>query len=229
MSTSKSRIKGKAIGIGKGGNVDARPGLAMARLAYLYGVGNEGIPLRKVERLLEIAQCHGDTLRKKMSQWDQEMEEIAKTMATNPLSFGLSEDVIEAHRADVEFLRNQMDSLKSEHDSLHEITANLEDLLERLTFARDFPATDAEKAFKLLDRYLATSANRKNLLSLFMATQKRWMESGGVQSTLTAWQANLTETAKRKARFDTPANPGGDGPGDGHDLPSAAPSRFQED
>jgi hypothetical protein len=182
------------------GNENAREGLAIARKAYLFGYGNGGTPVRNRKTLLELSTVHSDTLAKHIVKWEAEAEEIARSAGENSLGFVLREETIMAHREDVEFLRRQCDSLKSECDNIDEIQLELYQLVQSIGDNLTLTAEDFDSVSKVLERYLAHSANRKAVLNLFLATQKRWQDSSAVSSTIAAYETTLKEHAKRKAK-----------------------------
>ncbi len=199
----------------------AKSGLSLARLAFLYGSGNGGKPLRDREKLVAIAQVHPDTLRRHILIWEDEEETMAQTIANNPLTVELRPEIVEAYLGDREFLRREVDKTRQEIESIDRITANLEDLLERIAESVQFTRDDVDGVTNLLDKYLQKSVNRQKLVPMFQSLQKHWMELSGVADVQAAWAAGLRERTKaREKKAETPVNPAGP------DLPAANPSRF---
>ena len=185
------------------GNPDARQGLAKARLAYLYGVGvgaPDGLPVRSKSDLLEIAMVDRKTLDKHLNVWAGEAEEIARSAADNPLGFGIREDFLASHAADVDFLRAQTDKLKIELETVDEVQEKLENLVEGIRENLMLTSEDFAKILRLLESYFRLSMNRQKLSGLFLATRKAWQESSNVSAALSAAEVTMKENAKRKAR-----------------------------
>lgn len=190
------------------GNANARDGVALARQAYLFGVGNDGVPLRDRQRLLELSTVHSDTLARHIARWEKEAEEIARSAGQNALGFCLREDAMAAHAADVDFLRREMDRTKDEVDNVDEIQWKLDTLLERIGDSCEFGPEHIDSVSRLLESYFKHSLNRKSLLSLFLSLEKQWMESSAIRGTISAYETSLKEQAKRRAKqeFPTPAS-----------------------
>lgn len=183
-------------------NENARDGLALARQAYMFGVGNGGKPLRDRQALLDMSTVSKWTLAKHTETWDKELEEIARSAAFSPTNFVLREDVLRAHAEDVEWLRRQTDSLKHEVDTLENTQKSLWELLTGIEENLMLTSNDFEEVSRLLEGYLNQSVNRQKLLALFLTTQKRWQDSSAVSSTIAAYETSLKETAKLKAKAE---------------------------
>lgn len=188
------------------GNANARTGLAKARLAYLYGVGapDPGIPCRNKAWLLEVATVDRKTLDKHLAVWDEEMEAIARSQPENQFGLVLREDVMNAHAADVDFLRREMDRTKDEIDNVDEIQLKLDTLLERIADSCELGPDSQDSVSRLLENYFKHSLNRKSLLTLFLALEKQWQHASAVSSTISAYETSLKERARRQAKQDNP-------------------------
>lgn len=195
------------------GNENAKPGLAKARLAYIYGVGGTepGIPVRNKKWLLEVATVDPKTLDRHLKIWDEEMETMAKSATDNAFGFVLREEVLAQHAEDVDFLRRETDRTKNEVENLDEIQLKLDSLIESISDNLGLGSDDYDSVSRLLENYFNHSLNRQKLLNLFLATQKRWQDSSAVSSTISAYETSLKETAKRRAKqADENKTPGPD-------------------
>lgn len=196
------------------GNENAKPGLAKARLAYIYGVGapDPGIPVKNKKWLLEVSSVDPKTLDRHLRIWDEEMETMAKHATDNAFGFVLREEVLAQHAEDVEFMRRETDRTKNEVENLDEIQLKLDGLVERIADNLSLTGDDYDSVSRLLENYFQHSMNRQKLLALFLTVQKRWQDSSAVSSTIAAYETSLKETAKRKAKQADEANRG---PGEG--------------
>ena len=180
--------------------LDARHGVAFTRLAYLYGIGNDGVPVKSHEKLLELSGVHNDTLRRHVAKWEREAEEIAKSTSDYAQGFGLSEETVESHRHDVEFLRKTADSLKNELENLPKATESLYNVLDGIRDNLALTSEDFATIARTVESYCRLSMNRQKVLSLYMATRKAWQDASAVSSMLAAGEVTMKENAKRKAR-----------------------------
>lgn len=184
------------------GNPDAKTGLAKARLAYLYGVGSPdpGVPVRSQSWLLEVATVDRNTLAKHRAVWDQELEALARSTADNQLAFGLREETVEAHKNDVQFLREMTDSLKKEVKKADEIQQALWDLVSGIRENLMLTSEDFAAVARLVGKYCEHEGSRKSALASFHVTRKAWQDASAVSSMLAAGEVTMKENAKRKAR-----------------------------
>lgn len=200
------------------GNPNAKPGLAKARLAYLYGVGapEKGIPCRNKNWLLEVSCVDRKTLDKHMAIWNQEMETIARNGPENAFGLTLREGVTESHVADVDWLRLQMNQIKDEVDNVDQLQLDLSTLLERIADSLTMDHDDIDTVTKLLDRYFQHSLNRQKLLGIFLSLQKAWLHSSAMDSTIAVFETMMKEQAKRQAK----QSPGDPKPGEPDESPA---------
>lgn len=177
-------------------------GLELARQAFLYGTG-DGEPVLDTMELIRISGLSGHTIKKNLKSWVREREQILIESGKSALGYHLSGETLEKHREDVEFLRAQSDKLKIEAETLPEIEENLLTILENMAENLDFEPDDADKLISLTNKFFAAVQSRQKVLTLFLATQKRWQESSGMASQLKAWETGQREAEKGRARVES--------------------------
>lgn len=186
-------------------NGDSVAGLAAARLAFLFGAGNDGVPVTERKRLQGLARVGDRAFLKHLRRWQDEAEKMAEQSRNNPLGFSVVSHEIEAHKADVSFLRSQADELKRLISGLGELENTLFDLIDRFTGDLGFDSGEKDKALSLLARFFETTATKGKLQAQFLAYHKRWQESTAIKAALDAHSVILKEDAKTRARIDREA------------------------
>jgi len=174
----------------------AKIGVEAARQAYLYGVGNGGIPLRDNVKLREIACVANTAFTGHLRKWESECEKMAKENVGSAYGLTVSVATSENHASDVHFLRLELDRVKSEVDNIDEIQADLWELVKDLQESSLASSEQIDGLITLIDRYLKKSVNRQNLLSLFLSLQKRWQDSSGMTGAIEASVAGMKEVEK---------------------------------
>lgn len=185
---------------GMAGNADARDGLALARLEYLYGYSNGGVPQRSRAVLLELSGVTRNTLALHVATWEKESEEIARYKAQSELGLVLNEATFEKHRHDTEWLRTAMDNAKRDYDNTSDIADELHNLIDGIRDNVMLTADDFDSLSRMVENYLRLHVTKASTLKLFLALNARWAESSAVSAMLGAHSAQLRETAKIKAK-----------------------------
>lgn len=150
-----------------------------ARLLYLYGEG-DGVRILDVKELSAKSGVHEVTIRGCVKEWQNELEETLRSSSklgpANSLS--VPSETMEAHRSDVDFIRQRLDKAKSELSALPSIVADLRSLIESIHGDED----KIDTLIQLFDRYLRLSMNEKSLTKLFMDLKALWDAKSGVDS-----------------------------------------------
>jgi cell division protein FtsB len=173
----------------------------LAKQAFLYGEG-DGKPVLDIHRLIEISGLHPATIKRHMDEWTAEREEMLINKGNCGLALHLSGKTIKDHHADVAFLREQADKLKSEVANLEKAENLLLTILENMADSLDLGPDDADKLISLADKYFKILGSKKSLITLSLAVQKRWQESSGIASTMKAWETGQREQEKGLARVE---------------------------
>jgi len=183
-----------------------------ARQLFLYGNG-DGRRITAAVALAEAAGLHVETVRRHLTAWEAEYEQILAGTSTGGLGLSLSKKQVEQHTKDMAFLRDQIAQVTWECDNLDSLVANLEGLVEK------FAGTDeSDKAVVLLDRYLRSSLNKQNLRGQFLQLQRQWTKLSGVESLMDISLTREKTLATGKAKMDLKA-------GEGKDPRDVTPSR----
>lgn len=206
-------------------NTDLR--LAEARRAYLYGQGEDGKPIRSRKILMGISGVTRQTIDRHIKKWNAELDEFMKSSASEQLGICLREADLEAHAADIDWLRRTADNLKTEADNIEDRAERLDELVDSLIDQMDFGPEDAAKLTGLLRQYLEHSEQRKKLISLFLQTQKRWQDSSAITSTISAFETFQKEMMRRRAKQEPGPNGDPATPSTGADLAKQDGSVFR--
>jgi len=173
-----------------------KDGVALARQAFLYGIGNGGVPLRDRAALVALSQVTDGTLRRHIQQWEEDAEKLAQSAADRSYGLRVKEETLLQHEADVSFLRREADRIKDEVDNVDDIQRELWDLVQSISAISSTEQIDS--LVGLIDRYIKKSVNRQSLLSLFLSLQKRWQDSSGMTGSIDATVAGMKEVEKQK-------------------------------
>lgn len=175
---------------------NARDGVALARQAYLYGIGNNGVPLRDRRKLVEIAMVTDATLGVHVKKWEVDAEKLAKNCQDSSYGLRVKQETVFQHESDVSFLRREADRIKDEVDNVDEIQQKLWGLIQSISEISSSEQID--DLTRLVDRYLRKSMNRQALLAVFLSLQKRWQDSSGMTGSIEATVAGMKEVEKQK-------------------------------
>lgn len=176
----------------------ASVGLPAARMAFLYGVGNGGEPLRDRARLQEIAGVSDKTILLHLEKWNKEITEKAESGRDLITGTLIKPETTEFHSSDVFFLRSNLDRIKEEIDNLDDVQTEIWDLVSSLRDLNVATSEQIDLLIQLIDRYLKKSCNRQNLLTLFLSLQKRWQDSSGMTGTIETAVAGMKEVEKAR-------------------------------
>lgn len=176
-----------------------------ARQLFLYGNG-DGKRIIGAGALAEASGVHIETIRRWMPRWQKEYEEMLSHTSEGGLAIRLSADDMRNHSKDMDFLRNDLNSIKWEMDNLDETIAQLEGICNNFALNSE----NGERALAIFDSYLRASLNKSNLRRQFLTTQKQWAEMVGVVDLkdiqVTAQKALETGRAKLKIKSESVEN-----------------------
>ena len=184
------------MGLCMANHKNARDGVALARQAYLYGIGNNGVPLRDRKRLVEMSMVTDATLGVHIKKWEADAEKLAKNCQDSSYGMMVKEETVFQHESDVSFLRREADRIKDEVDNVDDIQRGLWDLVQSISEISTSEQIDS--LITLIDRYLKKSTNRQSLLTVFLSLQKRWQDSSGMTGSIEATVAGMKEVEKQK-------------------------------
>ena len=165
-----------------------------ARQLYLYGAG-DGHRITNATKLAEKAGIHIQTVQKWLPVWEKELEEVLAETSQDNLAFHLSAEKLALHGQDMDFLRGQLGMVKFELDRLEEITAKLEDWLDK------FQGDDIPIALQIFSAWQQACGSRSSLRSQFLAMQKQWTSLTGIVDLKDVAVVREKEIAKGQAKL----------------------------
>lgn len=174
-----------------------KPGVHVARQAFLYGEG-DGKPVLTRSRLAELAGVHENTIARHINQWIKEREEMVAGSSKQGLALALSRETLDAHESDMEHLRQQIQQVKWELDQLEEITIRLEKWIDK------FNGDDGEqeRALRILEAWQRNCGQKSSLRSQFLAMQKQWTGLSGIVDLKDVSVAQAKTLATGRAKLD---------------------------
>lgn len=154
--------------------------------------------------LSELTGVHVRTIQKYMPIWQEERRKMLARGMDGSLAWELSDESIEAHLMDQEFLRRRLDILKIEVSDADSIADQLFELLDNVDSILHLSDVDYAKLDKLLERYIANNASKTPKMKEFLAVQKQWVEMAGIKGRMDAATAAMkavsTEQGKAAAK-----------------------------
>lgn len=167
-----------------------------AKQLFLYGAG-DGVPIRSVPKLAEMAGVHVETVRRHLPEWEKESEALLASASANGLAIQLSAEKLADHESDMIHLRDSINRVKFEMDRLDEITARLTEWMDK--FEDD---SDRQVALTILDQWLRSCGQRSSLQSQFLALQKQWTSLVGIVDLKDIAVVREKEIQKGKAKLE---------------------------
>jgi hypothetical protein len=146
-----------------------------ARQLYLYGAG-DGKRVISVQALVKATGLHEQTIGKHMPGWQKEAEEILMNSNETGLGLSLSAKELSLHKSDMCHLRQQIQQVKWELDTIESITSKLEGWMDK------FNGEDGEqdKALRILEAWQRNCGQKSSLRGQFLSLQKQWTSLSGV-------------------------------------------------
>jgi len=169
----------------------------IARQLFLYGAG-DGKRVISVRALCEATGLHEQTIGKHMPKWVKEAEEILMNSNEGGLGLALSKKTLDAHNADMDFLRNEINSIKWEMENLNDSIAALENICENFSLNSD----NGDAALRIFENYLRASMNKSSLRGQFLGAEKRWVELSGVVAMSEVQITREKTLAQGRAKLD---------------------------
>lgn len=169
-----------------------------ARQLYLYGNG-DGKRILSVQRLAKEAGIHEETVRTHIKKWEAEAEEMLSASSSSGLALHLSREQLDQHKSDMVHLRAQIGQVKFELDRMEEITARLENWLEK------FQEDEMDCALRIFDAWQRACGSKASLRSQFLAMQKQWTGLSGIVDMKDIEVVRAKEISKGKAKLDLKA------------------------
>ncbi len=154
-----------------------KPEVATARQLFLYGAG-DGKRIVGTQALVEATGVHEQTIRKHLPKWLKEAEELLSNTSELGVSLSLSAIEIESHQADMSHLRQDIDSIKFEMNSLDDVIEKLAGICEKFSLNTE----NGDAALKIFDSYLRASLNKSHLRGQFLSAEKRWIELSNISA-----------------------------------------------
>lgn len=192
MTTAKKVPRGTKDGKG------FKPGVELARQAFVYGLNGEFIT--STPELAKLGNVSEATIWKYTKQWQSEREELlarsSKVGVSGPLS--VPNEVIDAHKDDILYIRQRLDKTKSELSALPDFIQDLRKMIADCAGEPD----QIDKMMQLLDRYLRLCANEKSLTKLFMDLKQLWDAKSGVDSLKNIQEATAKAVSIASAKSD---------------------------
>lgn len=168
-----------------------------ARQLFLYGNG-DGKRVTGVKALVAATGLHEQTIWKHIPAWQKEVEEMVSKTSESGLALFLSGESMKAHETDMLALREQINQVKWELETLDEVTSKLEMWVEKFSGNAD----DQDKALKILEAWQRNCGQKSSLRGQFLSLQKQWHSMSGVASLsevqLTREKALAVGRAKQK-------------------------------
>lgn len=174
-----------------------KPEVASARQLFLYGAG-DGKRIISTKELCRRTGIHESTVWRNMPAWEKEAEELLANTSESALALSLSAKDLQEHKADMEFLRSNINQIKWEMDNLDNIIEKFEEICGNFSLNSE----NGDDAIKLFDRYLRASLNKSSLRAQFLAAQKQFFAMSGVGDLKDIEAVRAREIAKGKGKLD---------------------------
>lgn len=159
----------------------SKPGIAKARLAFLYGV-NGNPPVVTTKELAVIAGTTEKAVWTHMAAWKAEAEKIAiadaraqSAITLRSAVLTLSDKVSESHSKDVEILRNNVDLLAAQLESCDKMTNVLFDFMKNMDDDKDY-------ALRIFENFIRGVGARASIMKQFQSVRADWAKCSGMDA-----------------------------------------------
>ena len=166
-----------------------------AKQMFLYGSG-DGQPIRNAAKLAKVSGVHVETIRRHLPEWEKEAEQLLANTSEIGLAVRLSKETLEQHNNDMIHLRDQLNQVKFEIDRLEDITAKLEDWMDK------FDADEVNDALSIFDAWQRACGSKASLRSQFLAMQKQWTSLSGIVDLKDISVVREKEISKGRAKLE---------------------------
>lgn len=167
-----------------------------ARQLFLYGAG-DGKRVLTPKALAKAAGCGEATVRRYLPQWEKEAEEIALAASPAGLSIQLNREKVDQNTKDLDFLRDQIEEVKFELESLADITERLYKLTERFCDDEDMRS----EALSLFNSWVQSCGKKATLRSTFVTLKRLWDEKSAIDGLRDVALTREKELSKGRAKL----------------------------
>ena len=137
-----------------------------------------------------------------MPDWVAQLEKRVTDACEIGPALPLDEKAFQQNKSDVIWLREKMDQTKSEHDRVEETADRMFDVVNRIADQLDFSSDDSAHIVGVVTQFMKQAEMRKKLGAQFLAYQKRWQDSTGINATADSYAMGLKEIQKLKVRAE---------------------------
>lgn len=166
-----------------------------AKQLFLHGNG-KGAPVRNVAKLSELSGVTGETIRKHLPEWEKEAATLLSSSSEIGLAIALSANKLHLHENDEKFIRNQLDKLKFEIESLEKMAVRLGEWMDK------FEGEDIATALQIFDAWQRASGSECTLRGQFIAMKKLWDDKVGIDALRDIAVVRQKEIAKGQAKIE---------------------------
>lgn len=155
-----------------------KPGVELARQAFVYGLNGEFIT--STAELAKLGGVSEATIWKYTKEWQGEREQLLAASSKVGSSVTLSVDPknTQINDSDISFIRKRMDEIKYQTENLESIIDVMEGMLQAVSDFQDKP----DVALGLFDKYLRFHMNKKSLVKEFLDLKAVWNKEVGIDS-----------------------------------------------
>jgi hypothetical protein len=165
-----------------------------AKQMFLHGDGN-GAPVRNVARLSELSGVSGETIRKHLPEWEKEAAQLLASSSEVGLALVLSEEKLDQHSKDSAFMRNQLDKLKFEIETLEKMAVRLGEWMDK------FDGDQLDQALQIFDAWQRATGTESSLRGQFIAMKKLWDQKVGIDALQDIGMTRQKEIAKGQGKL----------------------------
>lgn len=165
-----------------------------AKQLFLYGDGS-GAPVRNIARLSKLSGVTDETIRKYLPEWEKEAAEILASSSEVGLAIVLSEEKLGKAKFDEIFIRNQLDKLKFEIETLEKMAVRLGEWMDK------FDGDQLDQALQIFDTWQRATGTESHLRGQFIAMKKLWDDKVGVDALRDIAVTRQKEIAKGQGKL----------------------------
>ena len=166
-----------------------------AKQLFLFGNGN-GQPVRNVDKLSKLSGVHEQTIRKYLSEWEKEAQELLASSSECGLAISLNRKQIDQNNKDIDFIRDQLNKITFEIKSLEKIALRLAEWMDK------FDGDDIQTALSIFSDWQRATGSEAALRSQFIALKKLWDEKAAIDGLRDIALTREKEITKGKARIE---------------------------
>jgi len=159
-----------------------------AKQMFLHGDGNGA-------RLSELSGVSGETIRKHLPEWEKEAAQLLASSSEVGLALVLSEEKLDQHSKDSAFMRNQLDKLKFEIETLEKMAVRLGEWMDK------FDGDQLDQALQIFDAWQRATGTESSLRGQFIAMKKLWDQKVGIDALQDIGMTRQKEIAKGQGKL----------------------------